>query len=36
LIRHHQDPIPPLVLFQNTTQPGAYDEVVTEWGELSR
>jgi hypothetical protein len=35
ILRHHQDPIPPTVLFLDTIPSGAYDPVVSEWGELT-
>jgi hypothetical protein len=36
IVRHHQDPIPPVVLFEESIPAGTFDEVISEWGELSR
>jgi hypothetical protein len=36
VVRHHQDPIPPFVMFEESIPAGSFDEVISEWGELSR
>lgn len=36
VLRHHQDPIPPLVLFEQNLPPGAFEPVTSNYGELPR